>query len=131
MKNLADKTTNFPKDLFTILLSHNGPDDLGYKMGLDSDKRAKNLFSIINAVGGNLFIHGHRHSPSNKYKIQYQGEFTDNIEYILTGTLNINIARKHDSLRSFSVLELERENYKVIDSKIRIFEIQDQGIKEK
>lgn len=131
LKNLSKEIDNFPKDLFTILLAHNGPDDLGYQMGLNSDKRVKSLFSIINTVGGNLFIHGHRHSPSDKYKRPYQGEFTDNIEYILTGTLNINVARKHDSLRSFSVLELERENYKVIDSNIRIFEIQEQGIREK
>jgi Icc-related predicted phosphoesterase len=126
-----DLTGKSGKNIYTIAISHNGPEDLGYQRGLNSDKRVKNLFALINSVGINLFIHGHRHTPSSKYKLPYKGKFTNNIEYLMVGTMNLNVVRKHDSFRSFSVIELIRENRKVVDSNVRIFGIEEQNIEEK
>jgi calcineurin-like phosphoesterase family protein len=130
LKEIADKTERLSENIYTILLAHHGPDDLGYQRGLNSDRKAKNLFSLINTVGGNLFIHGHRHVPSSKYSIEYKGRFTNIINYLMVGTFNLNTVRKHGSQRSFSLLELERKDSKIIDSKVRLFEVIEQTIKE-
>jgi Icc-related predicted phosphoesterase len=118
-------------EVYTVFLAHNGPDDLGYNLANNNDKRVLNLFSLINNVGANLYLHGHRHKSSKKYKKEYAGNYTNEIDYSMCGTINVNIDRGPDTRRSFNLVELERENGKVINSNIRIFEIEDQEITEK
>lgn len=126
------KLRSHHKELYTIALTHHGPYDFGYNHGEDSDPRFSRLMSLVNALEINSLIYGHRHSPTRKYPIEYQGKYSNKLECVQIGTMSLKaISRQEDSQRSFSVIELDRKNNKVINLKVRIFEINKQNIREK
>lgn len=120
------------EDIFTIYLAHNSPHDLGYVMSSDQNRSVGSLFGLINAIGGNLFLHGHRHKVERLYDIPYEGNITSKLKYSQTGTISLTskVRGGSDSRRGFSTIEIERENGKIIGFTQQVFELEEQSIAE-
>lgn len=119
------------RNLFTIYLAHNGPEDLGFIRSADHPESVTALFSLINTVGGNLFLHGHRHKIERLYDIPFEGKYSSNIKYGQTGSVSLNKkVQSNGSRRGFSIVELSRENGLVNAYSHKCFEFNEQEISE-
>jgi len=131
VKNLAKSSRPVQDHLFTLIIAHNGPEDMGYIFGSDVPQAAGDLFGLINAVGGDLYLHGHRHKTERLRTISYEGKFTTKMRYGMSGTISLNQGlQPSDSRRSFSVIELFRKDSIVTNYEVKIFEIEGQDFHE-
>ena len=103
------------RDSFIIYLSHNGPDDLGYKKGEEASDSWIKVRNLIETIGGDIFLHGHRHSTIDKYQNPELGEITRKIYYYMSGTLNLKNVGQEGGRRGFSILTLKRIDGQVIE----------------
>lgn len=111
--------------LFRIALLHHGREELG-RYEENSAWQLLGGFLATNDI--RLLLHGHRHEAKGEYCTdQCFGERPLNISMAPSLTLNSK-ARRENSLRGFTIIELEREAGKVKGGKIIPFEIRNSKI---
>lgn len=111
-------------DLFTIYLCHNGPYDMGLEVTKESSTDFVNLCGLFNTIKCDLFLHGHLHETiDSKYNIPTNDPIVKNVPFIQTGTVSLNKeSRRQDTRRSFSIIELHRNNHKITKVELSTFE---------
>lgn len=116
-------------NLFTIYLAHNGPEDLGYIRSADQPTSVTSLFSLVNSIGGHLFLHGHRHKIEKLYEMPFEGRFSSKMKYGQTGSVSLSKkVQANGSRRGFSMIELIREKGTVKSYSHNCFEFDEHEI---
>lgn len=108
--------------VYKIILSHHGPNHLGYDLDA-SNKNWKEIRNFIETVEPNLFLYGHVHK-SQTFSLPEKGKAATKMKFHMAPTLTLSEQATTDGARrGFSVIELKRKNGTVTKAKIRQFEI--------
>lgn len=120
--NILRNAPSIKDPIYKIILSHHGPNHLGYSLD-SSTKSWKEVRNFIEAVEGDLFLYGHVHK-SQTFTLPEKGKFAKKIKFHMAPTLTLSEeARTEGARRGFSVIELKRQNGIVTKPKIKKFEI--------
>lgn len=102
------------KDIFNIVVSHFGPEDIGYRQS-DSEKAKKwdIMRAFIESAKVNMYMSGHVHRSEIR-RLEDNGpgaHFSKNIIVSTASTCSLSAdGRPPEEYRGFNVLELQREN---------------------
>lgn len=102
------------KNVFNIIVSHFGPEDIGYRQS-DADKARKwdIMRSFIESTKINMYMSGHVHKSEIR-RLEDNGSgsnFSRNVIVSTASTCTLDVgARPAEEYRGFNILELRREN---------------------
>jgi Icc-related predicted phosphoesterase len=105
-------STAWESDLFTIVLSHFPPSELGYENGdMGKQEQWAKISNLLSSINANIWLCGHIHSfKRGKLQLNYE-DAKDDVPYAITGSLRLAPAKlAPDAKLGFNIITLERQN---------------------
>jgi predicted MPP superfamily phosphohydrolase len=101
---------NKPENLFTILMSHHGPHELGYLKQSEEENKWPIMENLLRDIGVNLWLTAHRHEyAKEEIMINLPKGKKKKMIYLATGTIRLpNNRRPEDAKKGFNIIELKR-----------------------
>jgi hypothetical protein len=109
-----------PENIFTILISHHGPYELGYRQESNDKNRWPILENFLQDTGVNLWLTAHRHdNDEEEITIHLPEGKQRKVIYQATGTIRLpNDRRPEDAKKGFNIIELQRRDDSISNVKI-------------
>jgi len=118
LKPIIDECNIDPSNFFIIYLAHHPYECI-------NDQSRNNLDQVFNTIGGDLYIHGHKHKPKTRESFGFFGRKLVNFNKLQIGTLN-TYNLKRGGRRSFTLLKLNKDRTNSVTvNKEYVYEIDD------